>query len=821
MTPWIGAKALEALKNPDSLYFRLLLGADEGDSPGDETPGSIIVTRDGGYLLCSYITRPWKHSIPRSRILKLSATGQILWEKRLGKKERSVAAVFALETTKGEFLICGEASSKGGYLPDYWLVKLSPKGELLFERTYGGSSADSAKVIHETQEGHFILAGNSSPGASNAKRQSAVWMLKINDQGEKIWDRTLGSAQSAKINGLLGLEDGSLVLAGSSRPVGRNQRREGWLLKLDSKGKKLWERAYGSKFNDSFLSLEATPDNGFIACGYRELTPYFQGTSWIMKVNKEGYLDWEHTTGYRRATSIKKVSEGGYIMAGVAFEERGRGFGKNDLWIARLGSRGHPLWERRFGGVEEDQAESVAPSPDQGFILAGQTHSLGTGGKNLLVLKLDGLGRDSQALASHEDFNKVAKIGTLQAFEDFILAYPMSSEATLAQSGIFELEQARLSLLGVGASSRDFSIFIENHPKSSLIPRAKLRILEIRNFENAKKSQSKKELLDFLEKHPQSPLIPKAKNAIEALDFEKALNIGNPAVLNGFLKSYPKSRFTTGIQTGLYNHYKGLDSIPGFKEFLSLYPENPHREQGSNRLLYLRYIEAIRGNTVPSYEVFLKITPHSRYTRDLQLRLFRAYSSKNAVTGYLTFSAKHPQSRQARKSIQKAHSMVFKRSLASGTLLAMEIFQSLFPFAKQYPKAAQDSERLELKNMQKMLQKNGGTNAALDVARVVRAQAERALHRGESWIAARKVRLIRNQPPFRNTFLAYELRDWNMQETGKKDPKTKVSDQINHFLLAYEDLQKRSQKAANLALELLVNHEEAQKCQENPWLCSF
>ncbi|MCK4307555.1 T9SS type A sorting domain-containing protein [candidate division WOR-3 bacterium] len=89
------------------------------------------------------------------------------------------------------------------------------------------------------------------------------------------------------------------------------------------------------------------------------------------------------------AYSVKQTSDNGYIVAG---ETHSYGAGKNDFLVIRLDSAGVIKWAKTFGGDSSEIAYSVSKTQDNGYIVAGETRSFGAGSSDFLVIKLDSLG---------------------------------------------------------------------------------------------------------------------------------------------------------------------------------------------------------------------------------------------------------------------------------------------------------------------------------------------------------------------------------------------------------------------------------------------
>src|SRR2546427_10709040 len=101
---------------------------------------------------------------------------------------------------------------------------------------------------------------------------------------------------------------------------------------------------------------------------------------------------WARTYGGAQtedARSAKQTSDGGFIVAGTTNSFGAGGF---DMWVVRLDSLGHVVWQRTYGGTGNDFALSVDQTPDGGFIVAGNTASFGAGSYDAWVLRLDAMG---------------------------------------------------------------------------------------------------------------------------------------------------------------------------------------------------------------------------------------------------------------------------------------------------------------------------------------------------------------------------------------------------------------------------------------------
>ncbi len=171
-----------------------------------------------------------------------------------------------------------------------------------------------------------------------------------------------------------------------------------------------WQRCLGGFDFDVANEVQQAIDGGYIVAGWTasddgDVTVNNGGVDlWAVKLNALGVLQWQRTyggSGFDRASSVKEISDEGFILAGVTSSNDGDvsvNHGGEDVWVVKLDGAGSLVWQRTFGGAGEEQASEVIPTTDGGFALAGYTTSTDgevTGNHGLSdfwVIKLDDSG---------------------------------------------------------------------------------------------------------------------------------------------------------------------------------------------------------------------------------------------------------------------------------------------------------------------------------------------------------------------------------------------------------------------------------------------
>ena len=157
---------------------------------------------------------------------------------------------------------------------------------------------------------------------------------------------------------------------------------------------------YGGSGDDHGLSIIEDDQWNLVFAGYTDSFGFGKNDCWLVKTNSYGDLLWNKTYGGANndyAYKVIQTSDGGYVLAGYTDSF---GAGGYDVYLVKTDSEGNLLWSKTFGGTGDDYAYSVVQSNDGGFVLAGKSNSAGALGFDLYVLKCDGNGVLSWELRS-------------------------------------------------------------------------------------------------------------------------------------------------------------------------------------------------------------------------------------------------------------------------------------------------------------------------------------------------------------------------------------------------------------------------------------
>jgi uncharacterized delta-60 repeat protein len=281
-------------------------------------------------------------------------------------------------------------------------------------KNLGGSHNDLANQVLQTADGGYVIAGSSYSTDGDVKGnrgEEDCWVAKLDARGSLEWQRSLGGSARDQAFSIALTSDGGYIVAGSSESrdgdVGYNQgAQDFWVAKLSAAGDLEWERSLGGSGPDQANSVAQAPVGGYIVAGSSYSSdgdvsgPHGGSDFWVAKLSAEGDTEWEKSlggSGRDFAESVAPTSDGGYIVAGYSDSTDGdvRGnHGKEDLWVAKLSANGALEWQKSLGGSSYEQAHSIAQTSDGGYLVAGASESTdgdvkGNHGKeDLFVAKL-------------------------------------------------------------------------------------------------------------------------------------------------------------------------------------------------------------------------------------------------------------------------------------------------------------------------------------------------------------------------------------------------------------------------------------------------
>ncbi len=317
--------------------------------------------------------------------------------------------------------ISSENKQNNGY--DFHLVKLNQQGEEVWGKYFSGQNHDFLSATVATQEGGFLLAGTSFSGIGLDKKDASkggsdIWLIRINEFGDELWQKTIGTVQDEEARSVIQTADFGFIVAGNIQNASKGfGSKDVFVTRLDKNGIVLSELVLGGKGLDELEKMIPTPDGGALLGVYsrsnsttgnktvksddkqnsvstqftaKTTQNFGEGDYWIVKLNKDGKIEWENNFGGKGDDHLRTMSftTSGYIIGGDSRSEKS-GNKKvgveegTDLWLISLNTKGEEQWQKSFSFKNRDvlMGMSVVKTGDdkssKGLLLGGYTQAEG------------------------------------------------------------------------------------------------------------------------------------------------------------------------------------------------------------------------------------------------------------------------------------------------------------------------------------------------------------------------------------------------------------------------------------------------------------
>lgn len=382
-----------------------------------EALNAAIKTEDEGFLLCggSSSTRSWEVSEDGFGnsdywIVRIDSLGNKLWDKKYGGSELD-RCFKVLQNTEGYLLIGeswsgadGNKSTSNRGMSDVWIVQIRPDGSKVWEKRYGGTGRDEPfNAILTKNNEYYIVCHSDSPDNGDKsipnKGGFDIWVLKLDNNGNKIWDASFGgNASDDYPTAFTTTQDGNFIVAcgslsGASGDKSAPQQgiKDYWVVKFSPDGQKLWDKSYGGSGIEAPYDIQELMDSSLIIAGNsaspndgdKSALNYGQADFWIVKIDKNGNKKWDKSfggTGFDFATCIDQNKTGYFLVAGSTISLPGGNKedslkGLFDFWVLYLDEEGNKIWEKDIGGNKRDVPFELVKFKDGSYLVCGGSNS--------------------------------------------------------------------------------------------------------------------------------------------------------------------------------------------------------------------------------------------------------------------------------------------------------------------------------------------------------------------------------------------------------------------------------------------------------------
>ncbi|MBN1897271.1 MAG: hypothetical protein JW827_00720 [Spirochaetes bacterium] len=272
---------------------------------------------------------------------------------------------------------------QAGHINDYWIIKIDKNGQKEWEKTYGGDKNDEAREILAAQDNHFYVTGFSF---SKFKDEPAFWIIKIDSNGEMIWEKSFkgmkfsfdGRVQVTKDDGLMVILD---------KKEGNSENSSLWITKLSKEGELQWEKVLKAEYdpaeypeineelhdfyqtrNDEYILLSSTDMLGKDRRAYYDVR--------CAKLDHEGKIIWSKSYSLNRIKgtyfngySVIPAHDNGYIISSRLWSQEY----DVDIRFTKIDEDGNIVWDKIHNSTGKQDLKNIQQIEGKKYIFSVMT----------------------------------------------------------------------------------------------------------------------------------------------------------------------------------------------------------------------------------------------------------------------------------------------------------------------------------------------------------------------------------------------------------------------------------------------------------------
>ena len=378
---------------------------------------SVIQLRDGNFLFCGGADSKngdfagSGHGGTEAFLLKVDDNGRIIWKQTYGGS-RDEIFYNVMEAANGEIIAIGTSGSNDQQVTnhhgapgvdDIWLVKTDRNGNLIKERSYGGSESEStfdlgmSEGVLIDQNGNILFVGETSSNNGDVSGNHGNydgWIVKVNPTTfDIINSKTIGDADWDEPYNIYEI-NGAIFVTGNKSTVPYTitnlkdveDHGKGFAAKLDATTfNTLWYKTYGGSGSDFCNASVVTKDQNLVLTGHAASTDgdcignNGDFNTWTWKINADnGNIIWKNFTGVvgdsTSAFNMTTSKDGGFLLGGIVVNSLDPLL-PPDGYVVKLNSNGDTVWTKKMGGSGVDYFLGLVEKNDSRILLGGQTYS--------------------------------------------------------------------------------------------------------------------------------------------------------------------------------------------------------------------------------------------------------------------------------------------------------------------------------------------------------------------------------------------------------------------------------------------------------------